>query len=101
MTKFEELRTLLAAATPGEWTFEDRGYKYILNKPGDGYISRDILRLDGSTMAAFNQKANAKLIALSHNMLPALLEAVELLKELHEDFNFDNPRIDNLLAKLE
>lgn len=50
---------------------EDRGYKYIVSKPGDGYVTRDVCRLDGSTMAAFHQRENARLIAAA----PELLEA--------------------------
>lgn len=61
--------------TPGPWTLDDRGYKYIVSKSGDGYITRDICRLDGSTMAALAQEANARLIAAA----PELLEALELL----------------------
>ena len=61
--------------TPGPWTLDDRGYKYIVHKPGDGYITRDICRMDSSTMAAFAQEANARLIAAA----PDLLEALKML----------------------
>lgn len=59
--------------TPGPWTLDDRGYKYIVHKPGDGYITRDICRMDSSTMAAFAQEANARLIAAAPDLLNAVL----------------------------
>lgn len=55
------------------WVLKDYGYKYIVEATGDGYITRDICRLDGSTMSAFDQRANAKLIASA----PDLLEFAE------------------------
>lgn len=67
--------------TPGPWTLDDRGYKYIVSKSGNGYITRDICRLDGSTMAALAQEANARLIAAA----PELLEALEELLRYHEN----------------
>ena len=59
--------------TPGPWTLDDRGCKYIVHKPGDGYITRDICRMDSSTMAAFAQEANARLIAAAPDLLNAVL----------------------------
>lgn len=64
-----------AKHTPGPWVLDDRGYKYIVSKSGDGYITRDVCRMDGSTMASVAQTANAHLIAAA----PELLEALELL----------------------
>ena len=63
--------------TPGAWYLEDHGYTFIVSKPGDGYITRDVCRMDASTMAAFEQKANAHLIA-------AAPELYELLQEIYE-----------------
>lgn len=62
--------------TPGPWTLEDHGYKFIVSKPGDGYITREVCRMDGSTMAAFHQKGNARLIAAAPDLL-------EVLKDYH------------------
>ena len=66
----------VAQHSPAPWVLEDRGYKLIVSKPGDGYITRDVCRMDASTMSAFNQAANARLIAAAPEMLAAL-ELVE------------------------
>lgn len=58
--------------TPGPWTLEDRGYKFVVSKPGKGYITRDVCRMDASTMSAFDQDANARLIAAAPDLLEAL-----------------------------
>ena len=55
--------------TPGPWSLKDCGYKFIVSKTGDGYITRDVCRMDGSTMAAFAQEANARLIAAAPDLL--------------------------------
>ncbi|MBU6190660.1 MAG: hypothetical protein KGR68_15195 [Betaproteobacteria bacterium] len=61
-----------AKHTPGPWVLENRGYKFIVSKPGDGYITRDVCRMDASTMSAFAQEANARLIAAAPELLEAL-----------------------------
>jgi hypothetical protein len=66
--------------TPGPWRLADHSYTFIISKPGDGYITRDVCRMDASTMSAFQQKANAHLIAAA----PELYEALE---ELHAQQN--------------
>ena len=68
--------------TPGPWTLEDHGYKFIVSKPGDGYITRDVCRMDASTMAAFAQEANARLIAAAPEQNSALIGLLELVEEL-------------------
>ena len=78
--------------TPGPWTLEDRCYKYIIHKPGDGYITRDVCRMDDSTMSAFSQKANARLIAAAPDMLNALRIA-EKFMEISSDRNIDEVEI--------
>ena len=65
--------------TPGPWKLEDFAWTQIVSKPGNGYITRDICRLDASTMAAFEQRANARLIAAA----PELLDALQLLLVAH------------------
>ena len=69
-----------AKHTPGPWTLEDRGYKFVVSKPGEGYITRDVCRMDASTMSAFDQEANARLIAAA----PDLLEACKTIVHLRE-----------------
>ena len=64
--------------TPGPWHLEDHGHTFIVSKPGDGYITRKVCVMDGSTMAAFAQKANAELIAAA----PSLLAENERLREI-------------------
>ena len=65
--------------TPKPWTLDTRGYTFIVSKRGDGYITRDVCRMDGSTMAAFHQKGNARLIAAA----PDLLEALQFVMVAH------------------
>jgi hypothetical protein len=59
--------------TPGPWKLEDYTVKNIISKPNEGYISRDIIRLDSSTHSAFNQQANAKAITATPEMLEDLI----------------------------
>ena len=61
-----------AKHTPGPWRLDNRGTTYIVDKPGDGYITRDICRMDSSTMSAFHQEGNARLIAAAPDLLEAL-----------------------------
>lgn len=63
---------MIAAHSPAPWKLEDRGYKYIVSVPGNGFVTRDVCRMDGSTMAAFEQRANAVLISLSPELLDLL-----------------------------
>lgn len=75
--------------TPGPWRVEHR---CIYGKNGD-YITRDIgsgssdyvARMDASTMQAFDQKANAQLIASAPDLLDV---AIKLLDDTlrHNDF---------------
>ena len=71
--------------TPGPWRLDKRGNTYIVDKPGDGYITRDVCRMDSSTMSAFHQEGNAFLIAAA----PALLAfAQEWLERQGTDENY-------------
>ena len=77
-----ELRRLAQAATPGPWGVEDVGHKYIVSKSGDGYISREVCKLDGSTMSAFRQKENGPFIAAANpTTIEALLDHIEAVKK--------------------
>ena len=65
--------------TPGPWRLEKRGGTYIVDKPGDGYITRDVCRMDASTMSAFHQDGNARLITAAPDLLAALIKTAALL----------------------
>ena len=64
MTKLEELKAAFEAATPGEWHRKSRHEGAVLDR-------------DGRTVAAACTPDDARAIALSHNLMPQLLEAVE------------------------
>ncbi len=53
--------------TEGPWEY-DPSIPHLIRAPKSGWITRDICRLDGSTMAAFNQRANGFLITASPTM---------------------------------
>lgn len=63
--------------TPGPWTFNETIPRMVSSK--EGYITRDICRMDASTMSALEQDANARLIAAA----PDLLEALQYLMVAH------------------
>lgn len=65
--------------TPGPWMLADHGYTKIVSKPGDGYITRDVCRMDASTSAAFEQHANARLIAAAPDLLAALIRCEQMV----------------------
>lgn len=67
--------------TPGPWRLDKRGNTYIVDKPGDGYITRDVCRMDSSTMSAFHQEGNAFLIAAA----PDLLKELQVLRDWYEE----------------
>jgi len=87
MNKIEELRAALEAATGGEWKddFTPGTYSEGLVSSGD----YDIAIMVGANYGAWRDSpdageaefaANARLIALMKNTLPALLEAAEALE---------------------
>ena len=78
MTKIEELKAAYEAATKGAWrTFEDDESTDVMDKHGDHIL----------TMCGLNDSRDATFIALAHNLMPQLLEAVELLKELRNSLS--------------
>ena len=86
MTKIEELKAAYEAATPGEW-------ETACHHRRDGLIDWDVCEADGGDMIAdlssiMNGEANAKLITIMHNNLPALLEAVEALESLEQTVRY-------------
>lgn len=73
MTKLEELKVALEAATKGEWT--SLGF----NSQG-GAVACLLDNPDGLRLVSGNfKRADAKFIALAHNLMPTLLEAIDLL----------------------
>ena len=68
MTKLEQLKAALEAATPEEW-WEDDGF--VAAGHGDTYRTVADARCD---VAPFSE-ANIEFIALAHNLMPTLLEA--------------------------
>ena len=90
MTKLDELRQAFSQVTPGEWELDgmgsetpeivvDRGKKW--DNPTVCSFYHDITPEDSVTMCPWyrpheNAQAHAAFIALAHNLMPQLLEAV-------------------------
>ena len=104
MTKLEELKAAYAATTHGEWTAPVNGHSsdctiytrspvygnpiYLARVYGDGGITR-------FNEASADKQANATFIALSHNLMPTLLEAVGLLRLAAETIEGEYPESDD------
>lgn len=84
MKSIEGLEAALAASTPGEWEVLDMRTAHkmlaIVNKAG--VIARIEYEVSRRPLSE-EDAANARLIALMKNHLPALIECVEALEELH------------------
>ena len=110
MNKIEELRAAFNAATGGEW----RASQGCIYK---GKTNISIAQCYVTTTNLNNDEVkNANFVALAHNNMPALLEAVEALekmktsfedllngypeRELHEPYQVTLNRANNLLEKL-
>jgi hypothetical protein len=76
---------IMKGYTPGPWAIDERGFTFIIHKPGDGYITRDVCRMDGSTMAAFDQRANARLIASAPEMVDTITRLKDEIARLKEE----------------
>lgn len=83
MNQLEALKAAYEAATPGEWVDEGRTPRYV--NAGIYHVCRVLAHSD-RTFGEYD--ANAQFIALSHNLMPALLEAVEALEELTNAIRF-------------
>ena len=92
MTKLEELKAALAAATPGEWAVkQEREYKACNSRVlcDKGYTVAQGYSSDSATTKTYNElwaeaEGNTNFIALAHNLMPQLLEAVEVLKVIRD-----------------
>ena len=104
MNKLEELKAAYEAATPGEWEVDSGTHVAAWKYGKDTFGCRSIAKCGhglGSTVVQGESNViNATFIALAHNNMAALLEAVEIL----EDAYADNPgwmgRIERLLKEL-
>ena len=76
MTKIEELKAAFEAATPGEW--ESQGFA-ISNIQTERIRGGVLANITGHGMTQEYAEKTATFIALAHNLMPQLLEAVELL----------------------
>ena len=86
MTKLEELKAALEAATPGEWEpLMTCGELHVCTPVNEG--------CDVGTICVPYERPDATFIALAHNLMPQLLEAVEVLKAvvplMDIAFNYD------------
>ena len=80
MSKLEELRQAFSLATPGVWLSKD-DHAPNMAAVGTGEAGwLGLAQMFGDTQSEAN--ANAAFIALAHNNMAALLEAVELLESL-------------------
>ena len=114
MTKLEELKAAYAAATPDEWAVkQEREYKACNSRVlcDKGYTVAEGYSSDSATTKTYNElwteaESNANFIALAHNLMPQLLEAVELLKgvgdvrDMAELMNLWDHKIEPVLEKL-
>lgn len=79
--KLKELKSAFEASTGGEWESKDDGLIYGIDDEGcDSYLVCDVV---GDPEYAVNEQdaKNAEFIALAHNLMPVLLEALDLLKQ--------------------
>ena len=102
MTKIEELKAAYAAATPGEpikayvWEGDDASGVTVFygtpNRDGDLSYEQVLLEQDFDNVYD-NSPALFEFITLAHNLMPQLLEAVEVLKAvvplMDIAFNYD------------
>ena len=99
MTKLAELKAAYAASTQGEWVAPG------FNSQG-GEVACLLANHDGLRLVSGNfKRPDAKFIALAHNNMPTLLEAVEALKAYSNasdlQFATDSTLHDNARAILE
>lgn len=92
MTKLNELKAAFEAATPGEWDYfiasnADRPNSQVLDSNDDNLLTHS----KGITGRA---QSDVEFITLSRNLMPTLLEAIDLLETVGsaracQDHEFD------------
>lgn len=101
-TRLEELKAALEAATPGEWAVkQEREYRACNSRVlcDKGYTVAEGYSSDSATTKTYNElwaeaEGNTNFIALAHNLMPTLLEAIDLLETVGsaracQDHEFD------------
>ena len=83
MTKLEELKAAYEAAGSGAWEVDNNQSAFAF--PGWELI--DTSTVPPSVFAVAGTEDRFKFITLSHNLMPTLLEAVELLLDVHYEHN--------------
>ena len=81
MTKIEELKFALLQATPGEW--DTRRHATPDYAPQHGVYAGD----SAKDLAVVFREADSDFICAARNLMPQILEAVELLKELRNSLS--------------
>ena len=80
MTKLAELKAAYAASTQGEWWYSGNlnadSYSVSASLTGGAFVA---------DMRYANKANNATFIALAHNLMPQLLEAVNHLQNMVEE----------------
>ena len=107
MTKIEQLKAAYEAATPGEWVLKEQPLTLGDQVPAqrvtptsytDGgpiaHVFPFIRFYPPNTIDRDITQANATFIALAHNLMPTLLEAIDLLETVSsaracQDHEFD------------
>ena len=74
----EELKRLLAEATPGPWSVRGLSVEAVANGGMMGTICQ---KWDSHTIPDATQDKNMELIVAAFNALPSLLDDIELLRE--------------------
>lgn len=90
MTKIEELKAAYEAATPGDWEYDDG---LIYGPPADSSEEAYLVCDVSPGMIGVNEQDehNINFIALAHNLMPQILGAATLLKDLRNSLSqYDN-----------
>lgn len=81
MSKIEELKTAFEASTLKDWeVLTTTGLPHVVCLTEN--------EVDVMTIAGCGTDADAQFIALAHNMMPQLLDAVELVKKFVADHDY-------------